>query len=68
MAVDAKFCPECGEKTAKTIRCSNCGKDIAESSKFCPECGTPVVAKCPGCGKDIKGDIKFCPECGYKLK
>ncbi|MBO5654640.1 MAG: SPFH domain-containing protein, partial [Clostridia bacterium] len=68
MAVDAKFCPECGEKTAKTIRCSNCGKDIAESSKFCPECGTPAVAKCPGCGKDIKGDIKFCPECGYKLK
>ena len=65
--VNAKFCPECGQKNGTTITCANCGKEISGNSKFCPECGTPTAKKCPGCGKDVKSGIKFCPECGQKL-
>lgn len=62
--------------------CSNCGKEINDSSKFCPECGTPVslndgkreiafdgeMHKCPNCGEVLSAFVSVCPTCGYELR
>jgi len=63
----AKFCPECGEKMAKT--CPKCGSAVRQNAKFCPECGENLktVKKCPKCGTELKDNVKFCPECGEKI-
>jgi ribosomal protein L32 len=37
----AKFCPECGTKTDRSVKCPSCGTD-ARGAKFCPECGTKI--------------------------
>lgn len=69
VAIDSKFCPECGTKMGgeATVKCAKCGADVAQSAKFCSECGAPLKSVCPRCGKSIKTGIKFCPECGEKL-
>ncbi|EIC03170.1 leucine-rich repeat protein, partial [Treponema saccharophilum] len=52
-----------------TIKCTNCGADLADSAKFCPECGTKVVREvfCAQCGTKLSAGAKFCPECGTKV-
>jgi len=71
MSLDAKFCPECGQKTVSN--CPKCGLAIKGSPKFCPECGTNLNAeeqvqsktqKCSKCGATLLPNVKFCPECG----
>lgn len=37
-----KFCPECGEKLAKTSFCTECGAENKDGAKFCAECGTKI--------------------------
>jgi len=39
LAVNAKFCPECGAKLKATQRCQHCGSALTPGAKFCPECG-----------------------------
>ena len=52
-----------------TMKCTNCGADLADSAKFCPECGTKVVREvfCAQCGTKLSAGAKFCPECGTKV-
>ncbi len=40
VSINAKFCPECGNKFATKRFCTNCGVQLSEYAKFCPECGT----------------------------
>lgn len=58
--------------TAKTVKCSKCGNDMAENAKFCPNCGAKNVPAgtevCPKCGASVKAGAKFCPDCGASLK
>jgi membrane protease subunit (stomatin/prohibitin family) len=37
VALDSKFCPECGHKFSRS--CSKCNSDVPPGSKFCPNCG-----------------------------
>ena len=41
-SVDAKFCPECGEKLAAKAFCTECGGEVAAGAKFCQGCGKAV--------------------------
>jgi membrane protease subunit (stomatin/prohibitin family) len=71
LPVEAKFCPECGEKTPQAMEetiCPVCGKKTARG-KFCMECGAPLAQtrKCPNCGEDAQSG-KFCSECGHKIE
>ncbi|MRW93761.1 zinc ribbon domain-containing protein [Duganella sp. FT80W] len=36
----AKFCPECGHKTAQQVACTSCSTALEPGTKFCTECGT----------------------------
>ncbi len=36
----AKFCPECGHKTAQQVACGSCATALEPGTKFCTECGT----------------------------
>ncbi len=38
LQVNAKFCPECGEKLAAP-HCTECGAKLTPGAKFCAECG-----------------------------
>jgi hypothetical protein len=42
LAVNAKFCPECGAKLKAAQRCEHCGSPLTPGAKFCPECGEKV--------------------------
>ena len=42
MKEGAEFCPECGEKQPKTVRCPKCGKEYDEGTAFCGECGSKL--------------------------
>jgi len=42
LAVNAKFCPECGAKLKDASRCAHCGAKITPGAKFCAECGEKV--------------------------
>ena len=52
--------------------CSNCGKEVPDSSKFCRYCGSPLAREaeikkervCPSCGKKGDADQLYCSECG----
>ena len=63
-----KFCNECGAPLG-TMRCPNCGAQVALGLKFCGECGSPMqkTGKCPNCGYENEPGMKFCGECGTKL-
>jgi len=39
LAVNAKFCPECGTKLKGAAHCASCGADLVPDAKFCPNCG-----------------------------
>ena len=39
LQVNAKFCPECGEKLTAS-HCTECGAKLTPGAKFCAECGT----------------------------
>lgn len=72
IAIDAKFCPQCGHQQVVFNQCTRCSKNLTPSAKFCSRCGTAVEAKaaaksCPTCGNDNLGDALFCNECGEKL-
>jgi membrane protease subunit (stomatin/prohibitin family) len=72
IAVDAKFCPQCGHQQLVFIKCSKCTKNLTPSAKFCSRCGTPVeemtkTKSCPSCGNENLADSMFCNECGEKL-
>jgi membrane protease subunit (stomatin/prohibitin family) len=40
LAVNAKFCPECGAELKSAKHCTECGTTLTPGAKFCPECGT----------------------------
>lgn len=42
LAVNAKFCPECGAKLKDVSKCAQCGAKLTPGAKFCPECGAAV--------------------------
>ena len=42
LAVNAKFCPECGAKLKDARHCTECGAKLTPGAKFCPECGEAV--------------------------
>lgn len=48
MAVDAKFCPQCGAASRGTMpaaaarKCPSCGTENSSTAKFCKECGRAV--------------------------
>jgi len=39
MKINAKFCPECGEKQSTDGTCLKCGESVGPKSKFCNNCG-----------------------------
>ncbi len=72
IAVDAKFCPQCGHQQLVYDQCTKCAKNLAPNAKFCSRCGTAVaeMAKaksCPNCGNENIADSIYCNECGEKL-
>ena len=72
IAVDAKFCPQCGHQQLVYDQCTKCAKNLAPNAKFCSRCGTVVaeMAKaksCPTCGNENITDSLYCNECGEKL-
>jgi len=72
IAVDAKFCPQCGHQQLVYNQCTKCNKNLTPSAKFCSRCGTSVeemaaTKSCPTCGNENLGDASFCNECGEKL-
>ena len=72
IAVDAKFCPQCGHQQVVYNQCTKCNKNLTPNAKFCSRCGTAVEAMaaaktCPTCGNENLGDSLFCNECGEKL-
>ena len=42
LAVNAKFCPECGTKLKGAEKCGKCSAKLTPGAKFCPECGEKV--------------------------
>ncbi len=42
VAVDAKFCPNCGTDLQESTKCPKCGTELPAGSKFCPEDGTKL--------------------------
>jgi membrane protease subunit (stomatin/prohibitin family) len=72
IAVDAKFCPQCGHQQLVYNQCSKCNKNLTPNAKFCSRCGTAaeLISKtksCPTCGNENLADSSFCNECGEKL-
>lgn len=72
IAVNAKFCPQCGHQQVVYNQCTKCNKNLTPSAKFCSRCGTSVekmgaTKSCPTCGNENLGDSLFCNECGEKL-
>jgi uncharacterized OB-fold protein len=75
----AKFCTECGGKTAVSAPatatgtvCTVCGKENLLGAKFCTECGGKTAAAasgpiCPACGAQVESGMKFCTACGAKV-
>lgn len=41
LGINAKFCPECGEKLTMD-KCAGCGAKLLPDAKFCAECGQKV--------------------------
>ena len=54
-----------GSRTT-SIKCIQCGHELAGGAKFCPECGSKQELKCGACGAALRSGVKFCPECGAK--
>jgi membrane protease subunit (stomatin/prohibitin family) len=72
IAVDAKFCPQCGHQQLVYDQCTQCAKNLTPNAKFCSRCGSAVaeMAKeksCPTCGNENIADSLYCNECGEKL-
>jgi membrane protease subunit (stomatin/prohibitin family) len=72
IAVDAKFCPQCGHQQLVFNQCTKCSKNLTPNAKFCSRCGTAVEAmtqsqSCPNCGNENLADSMYCNECGEKL-
>ena len=72
IAVDAKFCPQCGHQQLVYTQCAKCNKNLTPNAKFCSRCGTAaeLISKtksCPTCGNENLADSSFCNECGEKL-
>lgn len=42
LAVNAKFCPQCGEQLKAPGHCTECGTKLTPGAKFCPDCGKKV--------------------------
>jgi len=73
----AKFCTECGGKTAAPAPaaadgavCPACGKKNPPGTKFCTECGGKLETTkriCVACGAEIAPGMKFCTGCGAKV-
>lgn len=49
------------------MKCTSCGKEIANDSSTCMYCGANVkeIKVCPSCGVMCDSDHHFCPACGY---
>ena len=72
IAVDAKFCPQCGHQQLVFDQCAKCAKNLTPNAKFCSRCGTAVAEmvktkSCPTCGNENIADSMYCNECGEKL-
>jgi membrane protease subunit (stomatin/prohibitin family) len=72
IAVDAKFCPQCGHQQVVFNQCAKCAKNLTPNAKFCSRCGAAVetssqVKQCPTCGNENLADALYCNECGEKL-
>lgn len=72
IAVDAKFCPQCGHQQLVYNQCAQCAKNLTPNAKFCSRCGTAVeemnqTKSCPTCGNENLADSMYCNECGEKL-
>jgi len=67
---NAKFCGNCGNKTAPAkIECPACQAVLTSNMKFCSECGTSMQKKsCPSCHHNNAPGAKFCAECGLNLE
>ena len=51
------------------IKCSDCGKEISDTSKTCIHCGCPIVkkVKCSECGQEMFETERVCSNCGNKM-
>ena len=72
LAVDAKFCPQCGHQQLVFNQCAKCAKNLTPNAKFCSRCGAAVeemsqTKSCPTCGNENLADSMYCNECGEKL-
>ena len=72
LAIDAKFCPQCGHQQLVFNQCAKCAKNLTPNAKFCSRCGTAVeemsqTKSCPACGNENLADSMYCNECGEKL-
>jgi|ERR1035437_749627 RNA polymerase subunit RPABC4/transcription elongation factor Spt4 len=66
---------EANKKSADTLYCWACKKEIGPANRFCPHCGAMVrgssfggtFIKCSTCYKPISSDVEFCPNCGANV-
>jgi membrane protease subunit (stomatin/prohibitin family) len=72
LAVDARFCPQCGHQQVIFSECVHCGKNLTPNAKFCSRCGRPAEEKpsprfCAKCSGENLPDSIYCNQCGEKL-
>ncbi len=71
IALDARFCPRCGESLVAGDRCQNCESPLAPDAKFCASCGDPVgitEANCANCESSLPAGARFCTQCGERVE
>ena len=71
IAINSKFCPNCGKPPIiepEGVSCPKCGASNKTGSKFCRECATALIRACSKCATTLESKDKFCPECGEKIE
>ena len=72
IAVNSRFCPQCGHQQVVFQQCSKCGKNLAPGAKYCSRCGQAATERpkpriCAQCGAENLPESTYCNECGEKL-
>jgi membrane protease subunit (stomatin/prohibitin family) len=69
VALNARFCQNCGHQMVAVNKCLHCGKDLPPEAQYCMVCGKKVgvALGCTKCGVSLPEGTKFCAQCGEKI-
>jgi membrane protease subunit (stomatin/prohibitin family) len=70
VAVDSRFCQNCGAQLVAQNRCPECQAELPAEAKFCSNCGHKLgtALTCPHCQTKLPPGTKFCTNCGEKVE